>query len=123
MKKYFKTFIVILISLTFIGCEGNQKDARAIIGHSYQLYHNADDWETFYFSQTGTVQLTYCNQGEKGSYTHFTYIIQKNNVEIYMDKSDFWIDTSKGQLLGAFTYMPEDDCLYGTNGARYKRLN
>lgn len=122
MKKLFLLFLAVVMMLGFSSCE-NQGEARAIVGHSYQMYNSASDWETLYFSPSGTVQLTFCNQGTTSSYTHLTYKIQNCNVEVYYDYSDFWKDTARGQLLGAFSYLPDQDCLIGSNNGVYYRLH
>jgi uncharacterized lipoprotein NlpE involved in copper resistance len=122
MKKLLTTLLIGAFALTFVGCE-SKDEARAIIGHSYQSYSDSSNWETVYFSSAGTVQLTFCNEGTTSSYTHITYKIKKCNVEMYYDYNSFWKESARGQLLGAFTYMPEQDCLIGSNNGVYVRIN
>lgn len=122
MKRILSTLLIGLFAMMFIGCE-SKDEARAIIGHSYQMYNSASDWETLYFSPSGTAQITFCSQGTTSSVSHFTYKIQRCNVEIYYDYSDYWKSTARGQLLGAFTYMPDQDCLIGSNNGVYFKLH
>lgn len=123
MKKLLFILAIVLMAIgTFTSCE-NQNEARAIIGHSYCLYVDDANWETLYFSPTGSAKLDYCNKGTTSSYTHLTYKIQKCNVEVYYDYSTFWKETARGELLGAFTYMPEQDYLIGSNNGIYYKIN
>lgn len=123
MKKLLYSLFSIIVALNVLTSCENQGEARAIIGHSYQLYNDASNWETFYFSPSGTAQLTSCNQGTTSTYTHLTYKVQKCNVEVFYDYSSFWKESARGELLGAFTYMPEQDCLIGSNNGVYNRIN
>ena len=123
MKKLLNFLFSIIVALVvFTSCE-NQGEARAIIGHSYQLYIDVSNWETIYFSPSGTAQLTSCIQGTTSTYTHLTYKVQKCNIEVYYDYSSYWNESARGELLGAFTYMPEQDYLIGSNNGVYNKIN
>ena len=54
--------------------------------------------------------------------SHFTYDIQGDDVEIYYDYSNYWIETAKGELFMHLTYDPIDDVLYYL-GDRMSRLD
>ena len=118
-----KLFLILAacVAIVFTSCE-NQGAARAIIGNSYKCAVDADNLETFYFSPSGSAQLFGRNAGSQFSYTHLTYKINNYNVEVYFDYSDFWVETSRGELLAAFTYMPEQDYLKSQTGNVYYRV-
>lgn len=111
MKKILSVLFV-LSMLTLTGCEGVNKSARAIIGHTYGIVESSTSYMTIYFSKSGNANVNYKSGGESLITSHFTYEITGDDVEIYFDHSDYWIETAKGELWMHLTYYPEEDELY-----------
>lgn len=107
----------------FTSCEKNEGEALAIIGHSYMYYEDQSNWETIYFSLSGTVQISACNNGKSQTLSHMTSKIRGCNVEIYADYTDYWKTEAKGQLIGALVYYPEGDYLISHLGDVYHKVN
>lgn len=123
MKRLF--FILAAMALTiglFTGCEKKHNEADAIIGHSYKCTAG-DEWELFYFSSSGTSQLVSHTNGTTSTFNNFFYVIDGCNVEVHYDYSSYWKAEVKGQLLAAFTYYPDSDCLLSSFGDLFLRVN
>lgn len=122
MKRLFIILAAAMMAVLFTSCENQNRDAKTIIGHSYKAVYDSKNWETFYFSPSGSATLSAVLRGESKSWVHLTYTIRGDNVEVRHDFNDYWLDEYKGELLSAFTYLPETDCLLSTTGARYYRV-
>lgn len=109
MKKILSVLFV-LSMLTLTGCES--KSARAIIGHTYGVIESSTSYMTIYFSKAGNANVNFMSDGESLITSHFTYEIAGDDVEIYYDYSDYWIETAKGELWMHLTYYPEEDELH-----------
>ena len=121
MKKILTAIFITLIAVTLTGCEGN-KSARSIIGHTYGIVESSTSYLTIYFSRSGNATVNYRNNNESFKTSHFIYEIQGDDVEIYYDYSNFWIETAKGELYLHLTYDPIDDVLTYM-GDRMSRLD
>lgn len=109
MKKFLPVlFLLSVIALT--GCQS--KSARAIIGHTYGIIESSTSYLTIYFSKSGNANVNFMSDGESLITSHFTYEIAGDDVEIYYDYSDYWIETAKGELWMHLTYYPEEDELH-----------
>lgn len=106
MKKILSVLFV-LSMLTLTGCES--KSARAIIGHTYGVIESPTSLFTVYFSKSGYASINFVSDNEKIITSHFTYEIEGDDVEIYYDYSDYWIDSAQGELYLHLTYYPEHD--------------
>ena len=108
MKKVLPVLFFLLI-FTLTGCESANKSARAIIGHTYGIIESSTSYMTIYFSKSGNANINFVNGSEKLITSHFTYEIAGDDVEIYYDYSDYWIESAKGELFLHLTYYPEQD--------------
>ena len=109
MKKILTAIFITLIAVTLTGCEGANKSARAIIGHTYGIIESSTSYMTIYFSKSGNANINFVNGSEKLITSHFTYEIAGDDVEIYYDYSDYWKETAQGELWLHLTYYPEQD--------------
>lgn len=121
MKKILTAIFITLIAVTLTGCEGN-KSARSIIGHTYGIVESSTSYLTIYFIRSGNASINYINGNDKLMTSHFTYDIKGDDVDIYYDYSNYWIDTAKGELFIHLTYDPIDDALY-CMGDRLSRID
>lgn len=110
MKKTFSVLAILMTIFVFTGCQSNNS-ASAVIGHTYGIIESSSSYMTIYFSKSGNANVTYESDGESLITSHFTYDISGDDVEIYYDYSDFWIETAKGELFMHLTYYPEEDVL------------
>ena len=108
MKKILPVLFFLSI-LTLTGCES--WGARSIIGHTYGIIESSNSF-TIYFSKSGSANITYLDGDESFIISHLTYDIKGDDVEIYHDYSDYWIETAKGELFMHLIYFPELDELY-----------
>lgn len=111
MKKILSVLFILSI-FTLTGCESANKSARAIIGHTYGIIESSTSYMTIYFSKSGNANVNFKSGGEGFITSHFTYEISGDDVEIYYDYSDYWIETAKGELWMHLTYYPEQDELH-----------
>lgn len=121
MKKILTAIIIIVLTITFTSCEG-QKSARSIIGHTFGYVESSTTYLTIYFSRSGYANVTAVDGTQNFQTSHFTYDIKGDDVEIYYDYSDYWLDTAKGELYIHLTYDPIDDVLCYL-GDRMSRLD
>ena len=121
MKKIITAIFITLLTITFTSCEG-QKNARSIIGHTFGLIESSTSYLTIYFSKSGNANVDFKSGDQSLITSHFTYDIKGDDVEIYYDYSDYWIETAKGELFIHLTYDPVDDVLYYL-GDRMSRLD
>ena len=110
MKKILVVILVSVLAFSFTSCEG-ENGARSIIGHTYGIVDSSTSFFTIYFSRSGSASINYVNGSDKLITSHFTYDINGDDVEIYYDYSDYWIETAKGELFIHLTYNPIDDTL------------
>ena len=111
MKKLLPVLFFLSI-FTLTGCESGNKSARAIIGHTYGIVESSTSYMTIYFSKSGNANVNFQSSGEGFITSHFIYEISGDDVEIYYDYSDYWIETAKGELWMHLTYYPEVDELH-----------
>ena len=111
MKKILPVLFFLSI-FTLTGCEGVSKNARAIIGHTYGIIESSTAYMTIYFSKSGNANINFVNGSEKLITSHFTYEIIGDDVEIFYDYSDYWIESAKGELFMHLTYYQEEDELH-----------
>lgn len=111
MKKVLPVLFFLSI-FTLTGCESANKSARAIIGHTYGIIESSTSYMTIYFSKSGNANVNFISGGESLITSHFTYEIAGDDVEIYYDYSDYWIETAKGELWMHLTYYPGEDELH-----------
>ncbi len=110
MKKILEVIFITLLIICLTGCEG-QKSAKSIIGHTYGLIESSTSYVTIYFSRSGNATVNFKNDSQSYQTSHFEYDIQDDDVEIYYDYSDYWIETARGELYLHLTYDPVDDVL------------
>ena len=101
--------LLLLAMFAFTGCKS--ESARSIVGHTYGVIESANSMFTIYFSPSETASINFINGDEKLITSHFTYDINDDDVEVYYDYSDYWIETAKGELFIHLTYDPIDDTL------------
>jgi hypothetical protein len=111
MKKILSVLFFLSI-FTLTGCEGVSKNARAIIGHTYGIIESSTSYFTIYFSKSGDASVSLVSGNNRLITSHFTYEIKGDDVEIYYDYSNYWIDSAKGELFVHLTYYPELDELH-----------
>ena len=111
MKKILELIFITLLTISFTGCEG-RKSAKAIIGHTYGIIESSTSYMTIYFSRSGNATVNFQNNNQGYQTSHFEYDIKGDDVEIYYDHSDYWIETARGELFLHLTYDPVDDALY-----------
>ena len=121
MKKIITAIFITLLTITFTSCE-NQKTAKSIIGHTFGVIESSTSYMTIYFSKSGNATVDFRSKNQSLMTSHFTYDIQGDDVEIYYDYSNYWIETAKGELFMHLTYDPIDDVLYYL-GDRMSRLD
>jgi hypothetical protein len=109
MKKMLPVlFLLSMLSLT--GCD--TRSARDIVGHTYGAIDSSTEFMTIYFSKSGNATINYSRSNERFNTSHFTYEIVGDDVEIYYDLSDYWIDSVQGEMYLHMTYYPEQDELH-----------
>lgn len=111
MKKILPVLFFLSI-FTLTGCESANKSARAIIGHTYGIIESSTSYMTIYFSRSGNASINFVSGAESLITSHYTYEITGDDVEIYYDYSDYWIETAKGELFMHLIYYPEEDELH-----------
>lgn len=110
MKKILEVIFITLLTICLTSCEG-QKSAKSIIGHTYGLIKSSTSYVTIYFSRSGNATVNLKNDSQSYQTSHFEYDIKGDDVEIYYDYSDYWIETARGELYLHLTYDPIDDVL------------
>ena len=110
MKKILEVIFITLLTISFTSCEG-QKSAKAIIGHTYGYIESSTSYITIYFSRSGKATVNLNNGGQSYQTSHLEYDIKGDDVEIYYDYSDYWVETARGELYLHLTYDPVDDVL------------
>ena len=110
MKKILEVIFITLSIISFTSCDG-QKSAKSIIGHTYGIIESSTSYMTIYFSRSGNATVNFQNNNQGYQTSHFEYDIKGDDVEIYYDYSDYWIETAKGELFLHLTYDPVDDVL------------
>lgn len=118
MKKLFFAYLLILPLLFSTGCQ--QNSARSIIGHTYAYVESNTQMLSLYFSSNGSVSVQYVNGSDVINSSNFTYKIKDYNVEIYFDKSDYWISSAQGTIFVNLMYSPEDDTLHYLGDVLYR---
>ena len=99
MKNIITAIFITLLTITFTSCE-NQKTAKSIIGHTFGVIESSTSYMTIYFSKSGNATVDFRSKDQSFMTSHFTYDIQGDDVEIYYDYSNYWIETAKGRSLG-----------------------
>ena len=121
MKKILELIFITLLAISFTGCEG-RKSARSIIGHTFGYIESPTMYMTIYFSRSGNATVEVKNGAQSFQTSHFEYDIKGDDVEIYYDYSNYWIETARGELYIHLTYDPVDDVLVYL-GDRMTRLD
>lgn len=109
--------LVLLVGVIMGACS----PANSIKGHSYATGTSSSGMK-IYFSPSGAAQITYYVDGETKTFSHLTYTINGNNVEIYFDYSDNWKLEAQGTLVSHYIYDPKEDVLIMDDGTMLHRL-
>lgn len=113
---------MLLYSLVLIMLAACSPTANTIKGHTYYGGSSANGMKV-YFSPSGTAQITYYSDGTTTTYSHLTYTIDGNIVEVYLDYSNYWKLEAQGTLAIHLTYDPETDTLQFDDGTILTRMN
>ncbi|MBO7255653.1 MAG: hypothetical protein J6U79_04680 [Paludibacteraceae bacterium] len=121
MKKIFSVIFITLLIFTFTSCE-KEKTAKSVVGHTFGIIESSTSYFTIYFSKSGYATIKSVEEEQSMMTSHFTYEITDNDVEVYYDYSNYWIETARGELALHFTYDPIDDVLVYM-GERLSRMD
>ncbi len=116
-SKVLSVILFVFTAALFVACS----PANSIKGHSYATGTSSSGMK-IYFSPSGSAQITYYTNGGMQVFSHLTYTIDGNNVEIYFDYSDNWKFEAQGTLASHYIYDSKEDVLIMDDGTMLHRL-
>lgn len=116
-SKVLSALLLMFTAVMFVACGS----ANSVKGHTYATGTSSSGLKV-YFSPSGAAQVTYYVDGETKTFSHLTYTIKGDNVEIYFDYSDYWKLEAQGTIASHFIYDSKEDVLIMEDGTMLHRL-